>query len=139
MLKVLLSLRDYTCRHIESHIRIEEDEILAMTHWRLELGKKAFYRWKEEYRESLYRRTRSKAYEIFSSWKLYTRERSLLKRYLKESNLSDRYMHSSRESIPQITNRSSAYWTMRSISSNESKEDESDRLRIPSPSFPTPK
>ena len=137
LLKVLLSLRDYACRHIESHIRIEENEIVALDFWREELMKKTFYRWLEWYNEGIYRRARSKLYEIFSSWKLYTRERSLLKRYLKESNLSDRYLHSSRESIPQITNRSQAYWTMRSISSNESKElDEAERLRIPSPSFP---
>jgi hypothetical protein len=107
MLKALLGWKSFVYRHIESHIRLEENEIVAIEHWRMELKRKTYVRWADEYKENQYRKTRSKAYEIFSSWKLYTRERALLRRYLKESNLSERYLHSSRESFPLVTNRSS--------------------------------
>jgi len=42
--------------------------------------------WKKEVRMNRNRQKRSKMYAVYSAWKFYTKERSLLKKYLLECN-----------------------------------------------------
>ena len=48
---------------------------------------KFFRAWKKEIQQNRKRHVRSKLYAIFSAWKFYIKERTLLKMYLKESNI----------------------------------------------------
>jgi len=43
--------------------------------------------WKKEINQNKKRNIRSKLYALFSAWKFYIKERTLLKMYLKESNI----------------------------------------------------
>jgi hypothetical protein len=43
--------------------------------------------WRKEVQQNRKRHNRSKLYAIFSAWKFYIKERSLLKKYLRESNI----------------------------------------------------
>ena len=52
-----------------------------------------FNEWKDVYIEEKANATRSKLYSIFSSWKLYAKEKVLLKKYLKESNIDEEYAY----------------------------------------------
>jgi len=52
-----------------------------------------FKEWKDVYVEEKSKAMRSKLYSVFSSWKLYAKEKVLLKKYLKESNVDEEYAY----------------------------------------------
>jgi hypothetical protein len=52
----------------------------------LKLLTKHLTAWKEEAHANRNRQARSKLYAVLSAWKFYTKERVLLKKYLKECN-----------------------------------------------------
>lgn len=52
-----------------------------------------FNEWKDVYIEEKSKAARSKLYSMFSSWKLYAKEKVLLKKYLKECNIDEEYAY----------------------------------------------
>jgi hypothetical protein len=112
MYKSLVAWRAWLQDHYEGHIQVEEDMVEAYAYYQHRLLRKAFLGWSNEVTDLSKNRHRALKYTVFSAWKLYARERSLLKKYLKESNLSDQYIMTSRE-IQQVSN----LMTLRSISS----------------------
>ncbi len=48
---------------------------------------------KSFYKEQKNKAERSKLYSIFSSWKFYSKEKVLLKKYLRESNVNEEYAY----------------------------------------------
>ena len=85
--------------------------LTACSHYRKRLMAKAFYGWETEITEFSFKRRRSVLHTLFSAWKIYARENVLLKKYLKESNLPEKYLRTSRD-IPNTPRD-----TLRSISS----------------------
>lgn len=69
----------------------------AEEHYECYLISKSFYAWDNSISEHSIKRKRAFMHSIFMGWKIVTRENSLLRKYLIESNLSERYLRSSRE------------------------------------------
>lgn len=110
--KSLVAWRAWLHEHYEGHIQVEEDMVEAYAYYQRRLLGKALIGWANEVTDLSKNRHRALKYTVFSAWKLYAREKSLLKKYLKESDLSDRYIMTSRE-MQQVSN----FMTLRSISS----------------------
>lgn len=70
---------------------------LAVNHYESNLLTNVFYAWDNTISQYSVKRRRTLLHSIFSGWKIVTRESSLLKKYLIESNLSERYLRTSRE------------------------------------------
>lgn len=63
---------------------------------------------KNIYYENKTRSVRSKLYAVFTSWKMFAREKILLKKYLRESNLNEEFAYT-----PTATQRSRLRETIR--------------------------
>ena len=61
------------------------------------LVEKVFYAWDQFVNEHSIKRKRSFIHSIFMGWKIQTRENALLRKYLIESNISEKYLQSSIE------------------------------------------
>lgn len=59
----------------------------ALRFYSHQLQARNFKSWKKEILHNKKRHVRSKLYTIFSAWKFYIKERTLLKMYLRESNI----------------------------------------------------
>jgi hypothetical protein len=116
MLSSLVGWRVWMQHQFESHVEADHGYLRASEHRSHQLLVKAFLGWAETAKEAAYIQTRSRSYAIFSAWKVHAREMALLKKYLQESNLSDRFMQSSRD--VQESSRSSVFATLRSLGSS---------------------
>jgi len=83
---ITIERRDDRKRHesIINHIQQSQQNRLL---------KEYFTELNAHYKEEKNKATRSKLHSIFYSWKLFAKERSLLKKYLKESNINEEYAY----------------------------------------------
>ena len=116
MLSSLVGWRVWMQHQFESHVEADHGYLQASEHHSRQILAKSFLGWAETAREAAYIQSRSRSYAIFSAWKVHTREMALLKKYLQECNLSDRFMQSSRD--VQESSRSSVFATLRSLGSS---------------------
>lgn len=116
MLSSLVGWRVWMQHQFEAHVEADQSYLRASEHHSHQILAKSFLGWAETAREAAYIQSRSRSYAIFSAWKVHTREMALLKKYLQECNLSDRYMQSSRD--VQESSRSSVFATLRSLGSS---------------------
>ena len=116
LLSSLVGWRVWMQQRFEAHVEADKGDLKASEHHSHHLQLKAFLGWAGEAREATYIQTRSRSYAIFSAWKVHTKEMGLLKKYLQECNMSDRYMQSSRD--VQESSRSSVFATLRSLGSS---------------------
>ena len=70
---------------------------IAVKHYESNLVLKVFYAWDNMISQYSIKRKRAFMHSVFSGWRIVTRETSLLKKYLIESDLSERYLRSSRD------------------------------------------
>ena len=75
----------------------ENKETGALKFYAIKLMTKYMKNWKTESKMARIRQKRSKLYAIISAWKFYTKERVLLKKYLKECNISDSNLMSTQD------------------------------------------
>ena len=100
----------------EDKIREEEEkQKMAIKHNQATLLKKAINGWKETSQEGITKFKREKLHSLFTSWKLMSREKKLLKQYLKQANIDEKYAQtpiaSMRYEAPKLGNKSSRfYW-----------------------------
>ena len=64
-----------------------DNELQAMKFYVYSLQSRHLKAWRREIQNHKRRNVRSKLYAIFSAWKFYIKERTLLKMYLQESNI----------------------------------------------------
>lgn len=109
----------YKLKPLEIHLSLEETRIkletkpirkkkvinksknlaISSEHYNLNLTSKVFYAWDNLISKHSVKRKRALMHSVFLGWKIVTRENILLKKYLLESNLSERYLRTSRDTV----------------------------------------
>jgi hypothetical protein len=79
---------------------------------------KVFYAWDQFVSDHSIKRRRNFIYSVFMGWKLQTRENALLRKYLIESNLSEKYLQSSVEFTGGLLKSMSSLSSFQSINFN---------------------